>query len=90
MRKSQERSIGTMISTVCFLGLSLVFFLHASELYDAGYGAKGVALGLCALACFAEAAIYYSESRFIHAEVLAMKKTDGRTSCRMPAFFCHP
>ena len=53
MRKSQERSIGTMISTVCFLGLSLVFFLHASELYDAGYGAKGVALGLCALACFA-------------------------------------
>ncbi len=53
MRKSQERSIGTMISTVCFLGLSLVFFLHASELYDAGYRAKAVALGLCALACFA-------------------------------------
>ena len=43
MRKSQERSIGTMISTVCFLGLSLVFFLHASELYDVGYR-KAVAL----------------------------------------------
>ena len=53
MRKSQERSIGTMISTVCFLGLSLVFFLHASELYDAGYRTTAVALGLCALACFA-------------------------------------
>jgi len=53
IRKSQERSIGTMISTVCFLGLSLVFFLHASELYDAGYRTKAVALGLCALACFA-------------------------------------
>ena len=53
MRKSQERSAGTMISTVCFLGVALVFFLHASELYDAGYHAKAVGLGLCALACFA-------------------------------------
>ena len=53
MRKSQERCAGTMISTVCFLGLALVFFLHASELYDAGYHAKAVGLGLCALACFA-------------------------------------
>ena len=53
MRKSQERSVGTMISTVCFLGLALVFFLHASELYDAGHDAKAIGLGLCALACFA-------------------------------------
>ena len=53
MRKSQERSVGTMISTVCFLGLALVFFLHASELYDAGYHVKAVGLGLCALACLA-------------------------------------
>ena len=53
MRKSQERSVGTMISTVCFLGLALVFFLHASELYDARHHAKAIGLGLCALACFA-------------------------------------
>ena len=53
MRKSQERSAGTMISTVCFFGLALVFFLHASELYDAGYYANAAGLGLCALACFA-------------------------------------
>ena len=26
-----------MMCTVCFLGLALVFFLHAAELYDAGY-----------------------------------------------------
>lgn len=53
MRKSQERSAGTMISTVCFIALALVFFLHASELYDAGYRYKAMALGVCALACLA-------------------------------------
>ena len=53
IRKSHERSAGTMISTICFLGLALVFFLHASELYDAGYHAKAAGLGVCALACLA-------------------------------------
>ena len=51
-RKSHQRSAGTMISTVCFLGLALVFAMHSAELYDAGYTGKALALGLCALACF--------------------------------------
>ena len=46
MRKSQERSIGTMISTVCFLGLSLVFFYMPQSWVRAIPQRRS--LGLCA------------------------------------------
>jgi len=53
MGKMHQRSVGSMISTVCFLGLSLVFFMHAAELMEAGLTLKAFGLGACALACLA-------------------------------------
>ena len=52
-RKSHERTVGTLISTVCYFVLAAFFALQATDYLDAGYKLRGWGLGLCALACFA-------------------------------------
>ena len=49
-RKSHERSMGTMISTVCFFMMAVFFFLQSADFMDAGQTIKGYGLILCALA----------------------------------------
>ncbi len=52
-RKSHQRTVGTLISTVCYFVLAAFFALQAKDYIDAGYGLRGWGLGVCALACFA-------------------------------------
>ena len=40
-RKSHERTVGTLISTVCYFVLAAFFALQASDYIDAGYGLRG-------------------------------------------------
>ena len=52
-RKSHERTVGTLISTVCYFVLAAFFALEASNYLETGYGVRGWGLAVCALACFA-------------------------------------
>lgn len=52
-KKSHERSMGTMISTVCFFLMALFLFLQAADFLDAGYQLRGTVIGICALCCVA-------------------------------------
>ena len=52
-RKSHERTVGTMISTVCYFVLAAFFALQASDYLESGYDIRGWGLMMCALACFA-------------------------------------
>ena len=47
-RKRRPRSLGEMISTVCFFILGAVLSLQAADFLDAGYHLRGYALGVCA------------------------------------------
>jgi hypothetical protein len=47
-RKRQPRSLGEMISTVCFFILGAVLSLQAADFLDAGYQVRGYALAICA------------------------------------------
>lgn len=58
-RKSHERTVGTLISTVCYFVLAAFFALEAADYLGAGYGLRGWGLGLCALACFAGGLRYF-------------------------------
>ena len=49
-RKSHERSMGTMISTVCFFIMAVFFFLQSADFLDAGHTLKGYVLIACAIA----------------------------------------
>ena len=49
-RKSHERSMGTMISTVCFFMMAVFFFLQSADFMDAGDSLKGYGLIFCAIA----------------------------------------
>ena len=40
-RKSHERTVGTLISTVCYLVLAAFFALQASDYLQAGFGLRG-------------------------------------------------
>ena len=46
-RKSHERTVGTLISTVCYFVLSGFFALQASDYLQAGYGLRGWGLAVC-------------------------------------------
>ena len=46
-RKSHERTVGTMISTVCYLVLAAFFALQASDYLQSGYGMRGWGLMMC-------------------------------------------
>mgnify|MGYP001439130796 FL=1 len=52
-RKSHERTVGTLISTVCYFVLAAFFALQASDFLLADDGLRGCALAACAMACFA-------------------------------------
>ena len=52
-RKSHERTVGTLISTVCYFVLAAFFALQASDYIEAGFGIRGWGLAVCAVACFA-------------------------------------
>ena len=52
-RKSHERTVGTLISTVCYFVLAAFFALQASDLLQADDSLRGWALAACAMACFA-------------------------------------
>ena len=52
-RKSHERTVGTLISTVCYFVLAAFFALQGSDFLQAGYGLRGWGLVVCAGACFA-------------------------------------
>ena len=52
-RKSHERTVGTLISTVCYFVLAAFFALQASDFLQADNGLRGWALAACAMACFA-------------------------------------
>ena len=43
-RKSHERTVGTLISTVCYFILAAFFALQASDFLQAGDGLRGWAL----------------------------------------------
>ena len=51
-RKSHERTVGTMISTVCYFVLAAFFALQASDFLQADNGLRGWTLAACAIACF--------------------------------------
>ncbi len=69
MRKSHQRTVGSLISTICFFGLAVLFSLNAAEFYAAGEDGKAIGVGLSALACLA------GGMRFvIHDQVAALKK----------------
>lgn len=51
-RKSHERTVGTLISTVCYFVLAAFFALQASDFLQADDGLRGWALAACAMACF--------------------------------------
>ena len=48
--KSHERSMGTMISTVCFFIMAVFFFLQSADFLEAGHTLKGYGLIACAMA----------------------------------------
>ena len=52
-RKSHERTVGTLISTVCYFVLAAFFALQASDFLQADDSLRGWALAVCAMACFA-------------------------------------
>jgi len=52
-RKSHERTVGTLISTVCYFVLAAFFALQASGFLQEDDGLRGWALAACAMACFA-------------------------------------
>lgn len=52
-RKSHERTVGTLISTVCYFVLAAFFALQASDFLQVDDGLRGWALAACAMACFA-------------------------------------
>ena len=52
-RKSHERTVGTLISTVCYFVLAALFALQASDFLEADDGLRGWGLAVCAMACFA-------------------------------------
>ncbi len=47
-RKRRPRSLGEMISTVCFFILGAVLSLQAADFIDAGYQLRGYTLAVCA------------------------------------------
>ena len=47
-RKRRPRSLGEMISTVCFFVLGAVLSLQSADFLDAGYKLRGYALAVCA------------------------------------------
>ena len=51
-RKSHERTVGTLISTVCYFVLAAFFALQASDFFQVDDGLRGWALAACAMACF--------------------------------------
>ena len=51
-RKRSPRSLGEMISTVCFFILGAVLALQAFDFIDAGYKVRGYALLTCSCASF--------------------------------------
>ncbi len=52
-KKSHERSMGTMISTVCFFLMAMFLFLQAADFLDAGYRLRGTVLAVCGMCCVA-------------------------------------
>jgi len=52
-RKSHERTVGTLISTVCYFVLAAFFALQASDFLQEDDGLRGWTLAACAIACFA-------------------------------------
>ena len=52
-RKSHERTVGTLISTVCYFVLAAFFALQASDFLQADDSLRGWTLAACAIACFA-------------------------------------
>ena len=52
-RKSHERTVGTLISTVCYFVLAAFFALQASDFLQADEGLRGWALAACGMPCFA-------------------------------------
>ena len=52
-RKSHERTVGTLISTVCYFVLAAFFALQAADYLQSGYELRGWGLAVCSLACFA-------------------------------------
>ena len=52
-RKSHERTVGTLISTVCYFVLAAFFALQASDFLQEDDGMRGWTLAACAIACFA-------------------------------------
>jgi len=52
-KKSHERSMGTMISTVCFFLMAVFLFLQSADFSDAGYKMRGFVLAVCGVACVA-------------------------------------
>ena len=47
-RKRRPRSLGEMISTVCFFILGAILSLQAADFLEAGYQVRGYALAICA------------------------------------------
>ena len=61
-RKSHERSMGTMISTVCFFIMAVFFFLQSADFLDAGHTLKGYGLDcMCHCQHGSRAEIYNSQ-----------------------------
>lgn len=48
----RKQSLGEMISTVCFAGVALVWFLYGIEYFKNEEKIKAAVLFLCSLLCF--------------------------------------
>jgi hypothetical protein len=51
-RRNKGRSIGEMISTLCFFGVAIFFFIDGMAAREDGDGQKSALLLLAALLCF--------------------------------------
>ena len=48
----RKQSLGEMISTVCFAGVALVWFLYGMEYFKSGEKIKATVLFFCSILCF--------------------------------------
>jgi hypothetical protein len=51
-RRNKGRSIGEMISTLCFFGVAIFFFIDGMAAREDGDGQKSALLLLAAILCF--------------------------------------
>ena len=51
-KRMSKQSLGEMISTVCFAGVALVWFLYGMEYFKNDEKIKAAVLFLCSLLCF--------------------------------------